>query len=418
MSAEQNDFQITFASVDSGDGIDPSETVERILREARVLAAIRGFDGLATTVLVPTTERAEVVGLDAEDRLCFELSVDGLGALFAAAGLTLQLDLGAEEPDDCELYEIDAQLENEFGQAFERPDDAPEGFDGPGRVEDADDGLLAPDPVRVAEFSRRGPWAARLTAQLLNTPVDYLEDATWSVYRYCTDRAHDALSSGRTDGPIIEVNAPSNGEAWIEVDASRGRTAMLWPNAERLTRPVLDIDTIAVPESVDLYRRMLADAGGAREELAGLELGDAIDADAVLRACLPESIGGVVGADARLRAIVEAFGVPASLVTAGLGESNSGRRFVPRGWARTIGDMLLAGTVETTPLGHRDRLSFRVARSLRKRPMIGVALSTAELASGVALGCSRSKVGRGVGVVLVLDALANIVAWTVRILRR
>src|SRR5690606_40001961 len=59
---------------------------------------------------------------------------------------------------------------------------------------------------------RSGVWAARVTAQLLDTDVDYLEDGSWSVYRYRTERAHGAISSGRADGPIIEVNIPQYGE--------------------------------------------------------------------------------------------------------------------------------------------------------------------------------------------------------------
>ncbi|MFC5433839.1 hypothetical protein ACFPJ2_09145 [Microbacterium suwonense] len=418
MSAEQIAFQVAFASVDSGDGGDCGERAERILRRERVLAAIRGFDGEATTVLLPITEQGNVVALDAEGRLRFDLSAVGLQTLFADAGLTLHLGYA-----DHALDEVDAELEQEFGEVFEQLDEAPDDLIGLA-VSERDDGtLFAPDPVHVAEFSRRGPWAARVTAQLLATPVDYLEDAGWSVYRYRTDRAHGAISGSSADRPIIEVNVPVQGDAWIEVDGSRGRTAMFWPNAERLTRPVLEIDQIGVSESAELYRRMLSEADGTRDELAELDLGDAIDADAVLRACLPEALGGIVGEPERLRAFVAAFGVPAALVDAGLNDAGledggAARRFAPRGWMPVIGDVVMAGITETVPLTRRDRPVARWSRLLRKRPLLGAALSVGELSVGVALGRGRSRLGRGVGILLVIDALADLAILAIRLLRR
>src|SRR5690606_10392478 len=167
---------------------------------------------------------------------------------------------------------------------------------------------------------RSGVWAARVTAQLLDTDVDYLEDGSWSVYRYRTERAHGAISSGRADGPIIEVNIPQYGDAWVEVTSPRGRSAMFWPNAEQHTHPVLDIEAIKTPESAELYRRMLQEADGTGDELAELDMADTVDVEAAQRACIPESLGGVLGEDERLRAFVCAFGVPASLVRAGLDE--------------------------------------------------------------------------------------------------
>ena len=420
MSAEQIAFQITFASVDSGDGSDPLERTERMLREERVLAAVRGSEGGTATVLLPITEDAAVVALDDGGLLRFDLSAARLGALFAAQGLTLRLGLADDAPDaaDDALGQVDAELEQEFGEAFEQLDDAADDLPGFGMPDAGDAGLFAPDPVRVAEFSRRGPWAARLTAQLLDTPVDYLEDSAWSVYRYRTDRAHGAIAGGRSDGPVIEVNVPPQGEAWVEVSGPHGRAAMFWPNAERLTRPVLDPDSISVPESAELYRRMLQEIDGAGDELAELDMGSAVDADAVRRACLPEALGGVAGPDARVRALVLAFGVPRSLVAAGLDDSAGGRRFAPQGWPRTAGDVVMGGLVEFASLTDRGRPAVRFARFLRKRPLLGAALSTAELALGVALGRGRSRGARGLGILLVIDALADLVLWTVRIRRR
>lgn len=417
MSAEQIAFQVTYTSVESGDGSDPTSAVERILAGERVLAAVREFDGEAVIALIPVTEGGDVVALDAEGRLRFDLSESALVTLFADEGLTLHLGYADDGLDD-----VDAALEEEFGEAFEQldePTDEPDDLNGFGMPSDADDlELFEAEPVRVAEFSRRAVWAARLTAQLLDTDVDYLEDGTWSVYRYRTDRVHGAISGGRADGPIIEVNIPQHGDAWVEVTSPHGRSAMFWPNAEQHTRPVLDIDAIETPESAELYRRMLTEADGTRDELASLAMGDAIDADAALGACISEALGGIVGADARLRAFVGAFGVPASLIRAGLDEQDAGRRLAARGWGPTVGGIVLGGLVEMTPLTRRDRPLARLTRLLRKRPVLGMSLSTAELAAGVALSRGRSGLGRGIGILLVIDAVADIAIWMVRILRR
>lgn len=414
MAAEQIAFQITYASVAAPGGADPTAAAERILRDARVLAAVRGFDGQAAALLLPVTEDGCVLTLDAGDGLRFDLSASELGALFTAYGLMLHLGL----VDDA-LDEVDAELEQAFGEAFEQLDGGAEEQDltGLGIREGEEADLFAPDPVRVTEFSRRGPWAARMTAQLQGTPVDYLEDGTWSVSCYRTDRAHGAISGGTSDLPIIEVNVPRDGEAWVEVTASHGRSAMLWPNAERLTRPVIPLDSIAQPATTEVYRRMLSEADGAREEIAQLGIDD-VNADAALRACLPEALGGVTGAHARLRALVLAFGVPESLVSAGLDETGGGRRFVPRGWPRMVTDMMVGGVVEATSLVHRDRPVVRFARFLRKRPLLSAALSTAELAAGLSLARSRSRTGRGIGLVMLLDAAADLALWIVRIRRR
>ncbi|MGB3374229.1 MAG: hypothetical protein WBA87_03720 [Microbacterium sp.] len=415
MSAEQIAFQVTYTSVEAGDGSDPTSTVERILAGERVLAAVREFDGEAVVVLIPITETGDIVALDADGRLRFDLSESALVALFAAESLTLHLGYADDGLDD-----VDAELEQEYGEAFEQldePADEPDDLAGFGMPEDADD-LFEPEPVRVAEFSRRGVWAARLTAQLLDADVDYLEDAAWSAYRYRTDRAHGAISGGRADGPIIEVNIPTHGDAWLEVTSPHGRSAMFWPNAEQHTRPVVDPDTIAVPESAELYRRMLLEADGTGEELASLGMADGVDVDVAHSACIPESLGGVVGKEERLRAFVGAFGVPASLIRAGLDERVAGRRFSPRGWMPMIGSVLLGGLPEVMPLTHRDRPLARFARFLRKRPMLHGALSVGELSAGAALSRSRSGLGRGLGILLVIDALADLAILWVRLFRR
>jgi hypothetical protein len=419
VSAEQIAFQVTYTSVEAGDGSDPTSAVERILADERVLAAVREFDGEAVIALIPVTESGDVVALDADGRLRFDLSESALVALFAAEGLILHLGY-----EDDGLDDVDAELEDEYGEAFEQldePADEPDDLAGFGMPEDADgleDDLFAPEPVRVAEFSRRAVWAARLTAQLLDTDVDYLEDGTWSAYRYRTDRAHGAISGGRADGPIIEVDIPQHGDAWVEVTSSHGRSAMFWPNAEQHTRPVLDIDAIEMPESAELYRRMLLEADGTREELAELGMGSAIDAAAALRACIPEALGGIVGTDARLRAFVTAFGVPESLVADGLREAGAGRRVTARGWMPMLGSVLVGGLPEVLPLTQRGSVLARSGRMLRKRPMLHAALSVGELSAGVALSRGRPALGRGLGILLVIDAVVDLAVLWVRLFRR
>ena len=70
------------------------------------------------------------------------------------------------------------------------------------------------------------------------------------------------------------------------------------------------------------------------------------------------------------------------------------RGFAPRGWGRTAGDFLLGGILETTPLTRHDRPVARFARYLHKHPLVAAAVSTGELAAGVALAGGRSRFGR------------------------
>lgn len=238
------------------------------------------------------------------------------------------------------------------------------------------------------------------------------------MYDYRTGQPHVALTNGRADLPVIEVNRPEYGEAWVEVTAPNGATAMVWPNAEQHTRPVLDLDAIEVPESAEVYRRMLTEADGIGDELIELGMGAAIDLDAARRACLPEILGGVVGADERLRAFVAAFDVPVALIEAGLGEQTTGRRFVARGWGRTLVDFFVAGMGETTALTRRDRPVARFSRFVRKRPLVGISIAVAELTAGVAFTRTRSRIGRGMGILLIIDAIADLAIWVVRLRRR
>lgn len=428
MTAEQIAFHVQYAAVDAHPETDVAAAAERILRAQRVLAAVRHDIADEAIVLVPVTESGAVVALDDAGALQFELTAGRLRELFAAEGLTLHL----EHPDD-QFDELDAALDEEFGDAFEELDDDAvfddrvltddlAGFGMPGDGDDLPEEEFAVEPVRVAEFSRRGPWAARITAQILKTEVDYVEHGSWSLYRYETVRPHMLISGGRADGAVIELNLPHIGEAWVEVTAAAGGApALFWPNAERLTRPVLELDAIANEASAELYRRMLAELDGTRDELRALASGTRVDVDAAHRACLPEAVGGLEGEDARVRAFVAAFGVPEELIEQALTDAASdvdARRFAPRGWWPLAGEIALGGIGETTPLTRRDRPLPRLERALRQRPMLDAALSTAELVAGLAMARGRSRFGRVVGVLIAIDAVADLVLWVVRRRRR
>jgi len=425
VTAEEIAFHVQYAAVESRAETDAVRAAERILRAERVLAALRDDAADETLVLIPVTDTGAIVALDDAGALRFDLTAGRLRELFAADGLTLHL-----EHPDAHLDELDAELDDEFGDAFEELDDDAvfdqtvltddlAGFGMPGDGDDLPDDAFAVEPVRVAEFSHRGPWAARITAQILQTEVEYAEHAAWSLYRYGTDQPHMLITGGRADGTVIELNLPQHGEAWVEVTTPGGRTGMFWPNAERLTRPVLDLDAIGHEASAVLYRRMLSELDGTRDELRALSFGTSLDEGAAHCACLPEALGGTVGEDERLRGFVAAFGVPAELIDRAMREESEGERsFAPRGWMPVAGELLVGGIDEMTPLTRRDRPLARLAHALRQRPLLGMALSTAELTAGLALSRGRSRTGRVIGVLAVIDAVADLAIWVVRLRRR
>lgn len=411
MSEEQIAFHVSYASVQSPTGEDPTAVASELLRGERVLAASRGFDGDGAVFLIPVTESGAVVSLDADDRLRFDLTALELQQIFEDAGLILHLGTS----DDA-LEEVDQELDEQFGTAFEQFDDpaaASEDLAGFGMPDSGDGDGFAVQAVTVAEFSRRGPWGARITAQMAGADVEYVEADAWSLYRYATGQAHMAVSGGRADEPIIEVNLPERGEAWIEVTAD-GRTGMFWPNIERLTQPMLDVDAISVPESAEVYRRMLVEADGTGDELRGLRLGDALDAEAAMRACAPEALGGTAGELERIGAFVASFGVPASLIAAGLHGTGAGQRFSPRGWLRTVADLAVGGVVELTALTRRGRPLARAARFVGERPTLGAVISVAELTAGIAAARTRSRFGRILGVLMVVDSIVDLLIWARR----
>lgn len=117
-------------------------------------------------------------------------------------------------------------------------------------------------------------------------------------------------------------------------------------------------------------------------------------------------------------AFIRAFDVPSELVEAAFESQTKGRRFHPRGWASLIGELLVGGISEASALTRRQRPLMRIENAVRARPLLGAALSAAELTAGVALGRGRSRLGRVLGRFLIIDALVDMVIWVVRLRRR
>lgn len=425
MPEPQVALQIQFASMDAGDGSDPRERGLGILRSERVLAALRDasapWDGQEeAVVLVPVTDDGQVVTLDGDDRLAFDLSVERLRELFTGAGLTLWLQSPRDLDDEDELLDLDeavlAGLEEDFALA---PDDDDDG-------EFIEDDFIV-EPVQVAEFSHRGPLTARLAAQLHETEVEYRERGDWSLMTYRTGEASSVVTAGGADGVVIVLNIPHAGAPWIEVTDAGGETSWFWPNIERDTRPVLDVESIAVPEIADLYRRMLSEADGSLDELAAVDLGADVDLASAYRACAPEAVGGLVGETARLRTFLTALGVPAELVDIALAtdaddsaaaSDTTLRRFTANGWPALARDVFVGGLGEALSLTSRDRPIARFTRAINRRPLLGAAISTVELTAGAAMTRSRSRLTRVLGVFVIVDAVVDLAIWVTRARQR
>ncbi len=78
---------------------------------------------------------------------------------------------------------------------------------------------------------------------------------------------------------MIELNR-ADADVWFEVTAGNGGPVPLWTDAERDTLPVLDIDAIRVPETAEIYRRLLTEGDGSRDELLELAAAVRLDVDA------------------------------------------------------------------------------------------------------------------------------------------
>lgn len=406
----QNSFgvRLSYASVDRGDGSDPRPAAQEILSELRIPAGLRDAtaewaDAAQEAVLsIPVTDDGRVLTLSAEDRIESTLTAGELRAVFQEHGLTLWLDV-----------EVD-------GDAVGSLDDTG------GVLDDADESDAVIDPelfetftVQVSAFSHRGPAVARILATALRTTVAHRESGEWSLQQFETAEPTGAWVSSRAELPVIELNR-TDSSAWFEVTVGNGGPIPFWPEAERDTRAVLDLDAIRVPETAEIYRRLLAEGDGSRDELLEVAASVVLDVDAAHRALMPEALGGVVGAEARQRAFVSAFGVAPDLIDAAFARDAGGaeRRFLPVGWWTALRETAIAGMGELTALTRRQRPFARLVDAVRRRPLLGLALTVGELVAGLWATSRLRGGGRFLGVLLVIDAVIDASIWITRIRRR
>lgn len=420
---------VSYASVDQSDGGDVRPAARALLSEMRVVAAIRDAsasweEGQEAVVQIAVTEAATVLTLSAQDTIETTLTAQELRDAFDAAGMTLWLSI--DDDDDFDDEAVSALWQKDVGA------DADESG-GYADLDEADfdeidlDEMFGDQPVRVAAFSRRGPMIARYLAESTGSTVDYVETGTWSLWRYDTTEPTDALPPTKGEAPVIEVNLVDGSADWIEVHVpGLGAIAVpFWPQGERDTQPVIDPESITVPETKEIYRRLIAEGDGARDELTEIAAAVPLDVEAAHRALTPESLGGVVGADARTRAFLAAFDVPDELIDLALeddlssGDELTGpMRIEPQGWARGIGDAIVGGYGEALPLTRRDRWDGRLSRALRANPLLAASLSVGELALGV-LGTRHLRGGwKSIGILLIIDAVGDLIVAAVRRRRR
>lgn len=404
----QNSFavQLSYASVDRSDGSDPRPAARDIFTRLRVPAGVRDAaaqwsDQHEAVVLIPVTDDGHVLALTDEDTIVTELTTVRLREEFATAGLTLWLDIG----------DVDAIDDDVDAPAFESGEDESD-------VDSDDAELLEISPIEVASFSRRGPAVARALAQANGTSAEYLESGTWSLVRFSSDEPTGDWLTIKAELPVIEVNRAESGDAWIEVTTSGG-VVPFWLDAERGTESVLDLDAITVPATAEICRRLLSEGDGNRDELAEVATHTRVNVEQAHRALVAEAFGGIVGTRERQQAFLAAFGIPDDLIDAGLDGDTAlaARRFEPRGWLSTVGETLIDGTYALTPLTRRDRPLARASQELLRRPLLAAALSTVELVLGLAVSRVRGG-GRVVGILLIIDAVTDLLITAMRRMRR
>lgn len=414
----QNSFgiQLSYASVDRGDGSDPRPSARDILSLLRVPAGMRdataAWDDREEAVLaIPVTDDGHVLTLSEEDTVESTLSTGELKTAFEAEGLTLWLDVDEDEDEafgfDPVEELVDELIDDSAEVGAEESEDA--------AIESA---LFAASAVRVSAFSHRGPAIARMLAAVHGTAVDHRESGDWSLQRFETSEPSGAWVSSKAELPVIELNR-ADAAMWFEVAVGSGGPIPFWTEAERDTRPVLDIDAIRVPETAEIYRRLLTEGDGSRDELLEIAAAVDLDVDAAHRALIPEALGGVVGAEDRQRAFLAAFGISTDLIDAAFGRANTGadRRFLPVGWWPTLRETAIAGLGELTPLTRRERPLARIGDALRRRPAAGLLLSVGELGAGLWVASRSRGAGRALGVLLVVDAVVDAAIWVTRIRR-
>lgn len=412
----QNSFgiQLSYASVDRGDGSDPRPSARDILSLLRVPAGMRdataAWDDREEAVLaIPVTDDGHVLTLSEEDTVESTLSTGELKTAFEAEGLTLWLDVDEDEAFGFDAVEelVDELIDDSAEVGAEESEDA--------AIESA---LFAASAVRVSAFSHRGPAIARMLAAVHGTAVDHRESGDWSLQRFETSEPSGAWVSSKAELPVIELNR-ADAAVWFEVAVGSGSPIPFWTEAERDTRPVLDIDAIRVPETAEIYRRLLTEGDGSRDELLEIAAAVDLDVDAAHRALIPEALGGVAGAEDRQRAFLAAFGISTDLIDAAFGRASTGadRRFLPMGWWPTLRETAIAGLGELTPLTRRERPLARIGDALRRRPAAGLLLSVGELGAGLWVASRSRGAGRALGVLLVVDAVVDAAIWVTRIRR-
>ena len=413
----QNSFgvQVSYASVDRSDGSDPRPSARDVLSALRALAGVRDAtaawgDRTEAVLVIPLTDGGTLLTLTDEDAIATTLTVDALREAFVDAGLNLWIDAGTPSPSGVEGFE---EFEAEFDES-----------DGIGDDEDAEEfgdllpELFEPTPVRVAAFSHRGPAVARILAEANRTAVEHAESGVWSLQRFRSSEPTSGWVSAKAELPVIEVNRTDDGDGWIEVTAASG-TVPFWPDAERDTQPVLDLDTISVAETAEVYRRLLAEGDGSRDELVEIAASTHLDVERAHRALIAEALGGIVGSDERRGAFLAAFGIPADLIARAFDDSEqTDRRFEPVGWAPAVWNTLIAGVGELAPLTRRDTFWQRLTGAIRRRPVLGLAIAAGELIAGLWAASRLRGLGRGVGVLAVIDAIGGIAVWVARLRRR
>lgn len=406
MSDNSFSVHVSFASVSRADGTDVRPVARALLSEFRVVAALRDAtapweDGQEAVVQIALTEGANILTLSAQDKIETTLTAQELQDAFEAAGMT--------------LWNTDADTDVALDEAALAQDEFDE------------------QPVRVAAFSHRGPMIARYLAESTGASVDYVESGTWSLCRYATTEPTELLPPTKAEGPVIELNLVGGSADWIDVRAPGfGGAAMpFWPQAERHTQPVLELENITVPETQEIYRVLITEGDGTRDTLAEIAAVVPVDVAAAHLALAPESLGGVVGAEARTRVFLAAFHVPSELVDLALaGEAPAGKapssdggltghlRIEPQGWVRGIGDAIVDGYEGMLPLTRRDRWDGRLSRALGGNPLLATALSVGELALGV-LSTQKLRGGwKSIGILLIVDAVGDLVVAAVRRKRR
>lgn len=415
----QNSFgvHLSFASVDRGDGSDPRETAHDILFRLRVPAGLRDAgsawgDREEAAFGIPVTDDGRVLTLSEDDLIETTLSAQELKLAFHEHGLMLWMDVGGDEAadgiDHLESVEEVVHADEEMFPAELEADSS------------SDPALFAAHTVKVSAFSHRGPGMARVLASARGITVDHRESGDWSLQQFETSEPTGHWVGSKAELPLIELNRADTG-AWFEVTVGSGGPIPFWTEAERDTRAVLDIEAIRVAETAEIYRRLLTEGDGSRDDLLEISAVVALDVDAAHRALLPEALGGVVGAEARQRAFVSAFGVPSGLIDAAVhaesAVAGAVRRFSPVGWWPALRETAIAGVGEFTPLTRRGRLLSRAADALRRRPSLGLALTFGELAAGVWAVSRWRGTGRALGVVIVIDAVIDTTIWLSRLRR-